>query len=485
MRVKGSGIVTVMLVSLAVAGLSGSDQGSAGAPIVAAKALDGTRQAWLAKAERHDKNGWSYLHVEGEPRERGFQHGYLLAREIAESLRVRRIIWAYESGMDWKWLADKAATLFVPKIDPENLAEIDGIVDGMAAAGVSSTRAELIAHNAYFELAWYWWPLQKKKMGSAAPGPVKQSCSSFIATGKMTADGGVVLGHNSMVDYPEADFNVILDLVPAKGQRILMQTAPGWIHSGTDFFVTAAGLVGSETTIGSFEGFDERGTPEFVRMRRATQDATSLDQWCAIMKQGNNGGYANAWLLGDVRSGEIARLELGLVHIGMEKKREGYFVGSNVAENQKLLRFETSAKETDIRLSSVARRVRWKHLMTEYAGKIDLELAKQFEADHFDSYLGKDNPGGRCLCGHFECDSLAWGDWPGAPYYPAGTFDGKVVDSKMAKDMALAARWGAACGRPFRARQFLALHPQFEWMAEVLKDRPSEPWTVFRAGEKQ
>jgi len=43
-------------------------------------------------------------------------------------------------------------------------------------------------------------------------------------------------------------------------------------------------------------------------MRRATQDAPHIDQRCAIMKKGNNGGYANAWLIGDVNSGEIARL---------------------------------------------------------------------------------------------------------------------------------------------------------------------------------
>ena len=76
---------------------------------------------------------------------------------------------------------------------------------------------------------------------------------------------------------------------------------------------------GSETTIGDFKGFDERGILEFVRFRRATQDASSIVEWCEIMKRGNNGGYANAWLLGDVNSGEIARLELGLKYVGFEK----------------------------------------------------------------------------------------------------------------------------------------------------------------------
>jgi hypothetical protein len=104
---------------------------------------------------------------------------------------------------------------------------------------------------------------------------------------------------------------VIVDLVPEKGHRILMQTFPGWIHSGTDFFVTDAGLVGAETTLAGVEGFDPEGVPEFSRMRRATQDADGIEAWVEIMRRGNNGGYANAWLLGDVNSGEIARLELG------------------------------------------------------------------------------------------------------------------------------------------------------------------------------
>ena len=43
------------------------------------------QQSWLAKARRSERAGWIYLHIEGEPRARGFQHGYLLAKEIAEA----------------------------------------------------------------------------------------------------------------------------------------------------------------------------------------------------------------------------------------------------------------------------------------------------------------------------------------------------------------------------------------------------------------
>jgi hypothetical protein len=450
----------------------------------AAPALTETQQSWLRSAYRHDQHGWVYLHVEGSPQALGFQHGYLLAREISLGIRANRTSWEYQSAMEWQWLCDRAEALFASKIDAETLAELDGIVAGMQAAGINSTRGEIIAANGWIELSGYWWPQEMKKIKDGPPIAVRESCSSFIATGSMTDGGGVVLGHNTMGGYPEALPNVIIDLKPERGHRILMQTCAGWIHSGTDFFITDAGLVGSETTIGGFDGFDTNGIPEFVRMRRATQDAGTIDEWCAIMKRGNNGGYANAWLLGDVNSGEIARLELGLKYIGFEKKRDGYFIGSNIAEDMKLLRFETSTADTDIRKSNVARRVRWKQLMAQYAGKINLKRAMQFEADHYDVFLQKRRPSGRCLCGHFELDRDPAGSWPGVPFGPAGTYDAKVVDSSLAKRMSFAARWGSACGRGFDARRFLAEHPQFEWMNGILQDRPSQPWTEFTAGER-
>jgi hypothetical protein len=219
-------------------------------------------------------------------------------------------------------------------------------------------------------------------------------------------------------------------------------------------------------------------------MRRATQDAGSIAAWCEIMRRENNGGYANAWLLGDVNSGEIARLELGLKCVGFEQKRDGFFLGSNVAEDPKLLRFETGDHETDIRKSNVARRVRWKELMARYAGRIDVALAQRFEADHYDPYLRKNRAGSRSLCGHFELDPSPTGEWPGAPFAPSGTFDAKVVDATLAKHMSFAARWGSACGRAFDAGRFLAEHPQFDWMKGILESRPSQPWTTFQAGEK-
>lgn len=441
------------------------------------------QSAWLAKAHRFERAGWIYLHVEGEARERGFQHGYLLAKEIADGLRTTRVEWEHQSSMDWPWLVNHAVAMFGSKIDAENLSELEGMAEGVRAGGFAASRDDLLTYNGIIELTSYWWPAELKRIKDQPAPAGRESCSSFIATGSFTRDGNVVLGHNTMQDYQDVFCRVIEDIAPARGHRILWQTNPGWIHSGTDFFITDAGLAGSETTIGSYEGFDTNGVPEFARMRRATQDAGSIDQWCEIMRRGNNGGYANAWLLGDVNTKEIARLELGLKYVGFEKKRDGYFIGSNIAEDPKILRLETTADDTDIRSSSVARRLRWQELMKAHAGKIDLGLAQRFEADHFDVYRGKAMRSGRTLCGHFELDPEPANPWPGVPFGCAGTVDAKVVDAAMTRRMSFLARWGTACGTPFVASKYLAAHPQFGWMADILKDRPAQPWAEFRAGE--
>jgi hypothetical protein len=70
---------------------------------------------------------------------------------------------------------------------------------------------------------------------------------------------------------------------------------------------------------------------------------------------------------------------------------------------------------------------------------------------------------------------------PGArpAYRPAGAFDGKVVNSDMAKNWRLWAKWGGSCDLGFEAAAFLQKHPQYDWMKGYLPDLPAKPWTIF------
>ena len=63
------------------------------------------QQSWLSKANRHEKAGWVYLHIEGAPRARGFQHGYLLALEIKQGINAIRADWEYQTATKWTWPA--------------------------------------------------------------------------------------------------------------------------------------------------------------------------------------------------------------------------------------------------------------------------------------------------------------------------------------------------------------------------------------------
>ena len=71
------------------------------------------------------------------------------------------------------------------------------------------------------------------------------------------------------------------------------------------------------------------------------QYARDINEWAKIMIEKNSGAYANSWLVGDTKTGEIALLELGLKNHSLEKKTNGYFAGSNITENIKILRKET------------------------------------------------------------------------------------------------------------------------------------------------
>lgn len=439
---------------------------------------------------RFEENGWVYIHIEGKPYERGFQHGYLAAPELKVIKRSLEYLTYFDTGKKWPFFTDAAQKLWQKRIDPEFIEEMKGIADGATKAGVKLSWIEVLAWNGYEELTDYWWPnaITKYKYAPRIPAQ-KDHCSGFIATGKATKDGRIVMAHNSWNNFEWGQFaNLILDIVPAKGNRIFMQAVPGYIDSFADFFVTSAGIMGTETTIGGFSLYDENEAPEFFRVRKAMQYGNSIDEFIEIMKKKNNGGYANSWLLGDVNTGEIVRFELGLRFFNVERKKDGWFIGFNAPLDPRIRNLECSNTGfADIRRHQGARQVRLTQLMREHQGRIDAYIAKDILADHYDVYLNRINPCSRTVDGHYELDDRAFMSDPSRPkpYQPRGAVDGKVMDSDLARKMSFWARWGNSSGMPFYADKFFAEHIQWEHLKGYIKSRPSQPWTLFKAGQKR
>src|SRR5260370_8091929 len=160
------------------------------------------------------------------------------------------------------------------------------------------------------------------------------------------------------------------------------------------------------------------------------QYSASIDDVARIFKEGNNGGDANDWLIADTRKGEIASLELGLKNVTLDRKTDGYFVGSNFPINQKLAAEETDFPVDDPGVSGNARHKRWEQLMAENKGKIDVKVAEQFLADHVDSFTGKTEPSERTLCGHVELSPRGMGAWQ-TPFGTAGAVQKQTSVTQM------------------------------------------------------
>src|SRR5262249_46756223 len=144
-------------------------------------------------------------------------------------------------------------------------------------------------------------------------------------------------------------FNVWLDIKPDKGNRVVMQSYPGGIMSGLDYYMNDRGLVVAETTISQTK-FDVTGTPLATRIRRVFQYSDHIDGAVAILQDGNKGFHSNEWLLADTKTNEIAMFELGThkSRLWRSSKEEwyggtpGFYWGCN------------NPKDIDVRLETVA-----------------------------------------------------------------------------------------------------------------------------------
>lgn len=453
---------------------------------------------------RKDVNGWIYLSVHGEPYTRGFAHGNLVAHELSEIMKMLEFVMHEDYGRTFSFFCEVSDDLFRPHIEahfPEYYEEMRGIADG-----AKQSLSRIVFWNCFVSFDYMFSHLSdvlnephnvhlkskpmyadflesgNKKASGAREGGSKDRCSAFIAVGDYTSDGAIVCAHNSFDSYINGQYSrVIMDMRPSSGHRILMQSFPGGIHSGTDVFVTSRGLFGTETTFGGFNAYENKD-PVCCRIRRAMQYGDSLDDYVTMLTERNSGDYANAWLFGDTRTNEIMRLELGLKYVNVERTKNGYFIGFNAPYDARIRNLESSNTGwDDMRRHQGARRVRLQQLMEEHKGRLDVETAKQLIGDHYDVYLNKVNPCSRTTCSHYELDArefMSQADRP-KPYEPRGAVDGMAVDSHTAKRMQLWGRWGSSCGMGFYKDAFCDRNMIWDNLRPYLHDRPPQPWTLF------
>jgi hypothetical protein len=408
--------------------------------------------------------GWKKIRIYGAPYDRGYAHGFLLARELKTAKQTLMFIVREFLKMEVAEYMKRCKNEIRPIVKnkcPELYNELRGISAGARAVGVSVSVAFLIAWNSTMSL----YPRNV----------VPNRCSAFIATGSATESGEIVMAHNTHTDFVSGSrLNIIMYVEPTDGHSFVMQTAPGYIASSTDWFLCSSGIIGCETTITkvNFEPDFKKGHPYFCRIRSAMQYAKTLDECSEMMLDNNAGDYACSWLFGNINTNEIMILELGMDVHSIQRTHNGVLYGMNSAMDMKLRNTETEDHDHTNELTSVgARNNRLNHLLNEeYAGKINIQNARRIISDHYDAHFARLEMTSRTICKHSELDEHT-------EFKPVGCTDAKVTDTKMASKMGFYGIFGSACGRKFIAKEHIRKHPEYKHWAPHLKDIPKYKWT--------
>lgn len=332
---------------------------------------------------RYNINGWIYLYIKGDPYERGYQHGYLLAYEIVDMItRWSNVIHnspvlskinidpssnRYEKISDiwWDFIRSRAKHVFWDRFPEEYKQEINGIVDGVKARNIKFhgrdvDYLDVLASNEMYELMTRidnpmkgFHPLknlygklkdlvpmslgsEESFISSFIRAPPAHHCNGFIATGDCTTDGQIVVSQGVLCGgwwfpyYIPQRWNVIIDVDPSEGHRFMMSSAPGYIWSDENYYQNDQGIVLLDTTC--IQGlWRDGGYPMAIRTRMAAQYSSSIDDVLKYLIYQNDGIWTAVYLIGDIKTGEIARLDLGLYKYEVWRTFNGFYWSANNA----------------------------------------------------------------------------------------------------------------------------------------------------------
>ncbi|RLF29518.1 MAG: hypothetical protein DRN05_01565 [Thermoplasmata archaeon] len=410
--------------------------------------------AQCGRGYRYNIQGWIYTHIEGDPYERGYQHGYLLADEIIDMInRWSNIIHNYPlikpithhmpqkryelvSKTWWDFCRSNCVKTYWDKYskynDGEYLQEMRGIADGVKSKGgkihgQSISTEDILTLNEMYEFLSKLNKLKKRfhplrtlfhKLKQILPElskikeqdfitdfikqPMPHHCSGFIATGNATSHGQIVIADSMWCGggswwwtyYIALRWNVILDIKPTQGHRIIMPASPGFIWSNHDFYQNDAGIVLIETTLR--QGlWDNRGLPLAIRARAAMQYGENIDDVIHYLRHQNDGCMNAVWLIGDTKNGEIARFELGLYAYAVYRTFNGFYWSANnpMDLGVRLEKFDIKTATHYLlrylllhkggyeyclpKYRPAPRDLKFEELGNKYYGKIDVDLVKK------------------------------------------------------------------------------------------------------------
>ena len=422
-----------------------------------------------------ERDRFIFREVAGSPAEIGLQIGQNFSKGIRRTIDTFSFIFTHDFSKSWQWLVEFSKDNFLSSLDEDIKEEMEGIVKGYNSVAPDQINFDdIFALNATFDAESFLSVGKARNHGS---------CTSFVATGDYTTDSDVMLAHTTWWRYfTGVNFNLMLKVTPEEGLGFVMQTAPGLVFSGTDFYYNEKGIMASETTLDGIDTYNVKGTPIFQRLRLAIQNSNSIDEFAKYIIDNNTGGYANDYLIGDGKNKEIGLLEIATYNHVFLKKNNGFFPSSNYVQFEEVRKESSIAYDGSIN-SDNSRLYRLEYLLRN--GRKDAHDYREILADHYDHFLQKMNPGKNSICGHRETEpNLDAFDKKG-PFYPVGSIDGKIVSGEGALRGESQVKWGKPCSDRFDSSGFLSLHPEYSWTKGFLEDVESGDWQILSHGWKK
>lgn len=500
---------------------------------------------------RYNIQGWVYTYIEGDPYERGYQYGCLIHEEIIDMLtRWSNMIHnhpilkpfngrfsqdEYNSISDiwWNYCMNQCRKIYWDKFPVEYKEEIRGIVDGVNDMNIKFRGREITYEDILASNVMYLF-LSKLTYGGLLRGlhplldlfykiknatgevatfdvdsfitsfltpPEHHHCSSFIATGDATKEGQMIIS-NSMWSsgtgagmwwwtyYIAIRWNIILDINPTSGHRVIMPCAPGYIWSDHDFYQNDAGIVFIETTLP--QGlWSKKGLPLTIRARSAVQYSNSIDDVIYYLKTQNDGVMNAVWLIGDAKTGEIARYELGLHHDATNRTHNGFHWSSNNAMDlgvrleklnlRKLLQYGLSYLVSDVhgyeyyfpRYRPAERDIAFMELGNKYYGEIDIDIFKEIMSTN---PIGRHSPDCKITSTNLLENNGLWvftGN-PGGRVLNIENLDNSMIKFEESKPVGWVRIFGLDKNSDFediKKNHVVADEPEIVWMHNTEKTR--------------
>lgn len=400
-------IASLLLISVLAVSLYGVSSGIAYRPD--STAMDALRETklrsegtkrYFGKAWMEQRNGNYLLHLSGTPYEIGYQHGALLRDEVnrgaarfyADLINGGREmpfsikIWLLRKYLEWK--------VYVPleKAQPKNiLEELKGIADGSGVPYDIIFRA-----NHHTGPAMVLTPVLASDNIEAFQkiGIKVGACSSFAATGRLTANGGIIVGRNT--DYGGVSlwprYQTLLFVKPSEGfAHVKVGTAgvilwnPGMNTEGIvvcPHYMVYDDCDPSGRSIAAF-------TDEILRKAGSLKDAERIFH-------DNPRALSAGYIIASAKEKDAFAAELSTGKASIRRMENGRIVMTNMAVSEEKRRIDITVR-FNIMEHCPARYRRLMQLIDAHRGAITSGLAASFMGDHIQYTTGLERAGGHVV----------------------------------------------------------------------------------------